>query len=149
MRLGPFGIALDRPPVGANRGIDAAGGLQHVAEVVVGARVFRFEGHRTLQERCRLVRRIQPERDQRARLQRLPMVGLGGENRAVERVCFRQLSGPRVPRRAAHRLADTRGREPPALVAARSAIASRHRATPPRTMRDGGDATTRPQSPTV
>ena len=118
VRLGPRRVDLDRPAVGGEGGIEAACRLEHVAEVVVGAGVPAVEGDGALQERRRLVQRIEPEGDQRTALQRLPVVRPGGEDAAVERPRFREPPGPPVERGAAHRLADARRREalPPASV---------------------------------
>ena len=118
MRLGPRRVDLDRAAVGGEGGVEAACRLEHVAEVVVGAGVALVEGDGALQERRRLVHRVEPEGDQRTALQRLPVVRPGGEDPAVERPRFREPPGPSVERGAAHGLADARRREalPPASV---------------------------------
>ena len=124
--LGPLRAERDRAAVGGERGIEPAGGLEHVAEVVVGAGVTVVEGDRPMQERRRLVHRIEPKSDEGARLQRLRVVGPGGEHRAVELVRLREPPRPGVARGAAHRLADASRREPCSLVSFRSASACRH-----------------------
>ena len=139
--LGPLRVEFDSAPIGCERGVETAGGLEHVAEVVLRAGVSGVEGDRSMQEGRRLIHGIEPEGDESCGLQCIPMVGPGGQNRAVKRPCLCEPSGPRIERGAAHRLADARRRKPRALVAARSAIACRHPVTPPCAKRDGGDAT--------
>ena len=50
MGLGPLRVEIHRAPIGRERSLDAAGGLEHVAEVVVRARVPVVESHCPLQE---------------------------------------------------------------------------------------------------
>ena len=139
--LGPLRVEFYRAPIGCERGVKTAGGLEHVAEVVVRAGVSGVEGDRSMQEGRRFIHSIEPEGDKCCGFQRLSVVGPGGQNRAVKLSCLPEPSGPRIERGAPHRLADARRRKPPALVAARSAIACRHPVTPPCAKRNGGDAT--------
>ena len=75
MGLGPFRVEFDSAPIGCERGVETAGGLEHVAEVVVRAGVSGVEGDRSMQEGRRLIHSVEPESDERCGLQCLSVIG--------------------------------------------------------------------------
>ena len=67
--LGPLRVEFDSAPIGCERGVETAGGLEHVAEVVVRAGISGVEGDRSMQEGRRLIHGIEPEGDESCGLQ--------------------------------------------------------------------------------